>query len=199
MNNFSNKFLRDGHPVKVLCGVLGQIICWRKSIGVFCASFVRLTFVTMLSKRSKYAINALVYLARQHQLDPDRKVQSAEISEAQHIPKKFLEAILRDLKNNGILGSKMGRGGGFYLRKAIHDVNLAEVHRIFDGAIGLLPCVTHHYYEKCEECKDEATCGIREAILEVRNKTVEILKENTLQQILDTENQKIEQKKSARK
>ncbi|WP_417612761.1 RrF2 family transcriptional regulator [Owenweeksia hongkongensis] len=145
----------------------------------------------MLSKRSKYAINALVYLARQAKVDPDRKVQIAEISEAQHIPRKFLEAILLDLKNNGILGSKMGRGGGYYLRKPTTEVNLAEVYRIFDGAIGLLPCVTYNYYEKCEECRDEETCGIRDAILEVRNKTVEILKENTLQAILDTEDEKL--------
>ncbi len=145
----------------------------------------------MLSKRSKYAINALVYLARQAKEDAGRKVQISEISEAQHIPRKFLEAILLDLKNNGILGSKMGRGGGYYLRKPTTEVNLAEVYRIFDGAIGLLPCVTYNYYEKCEECRDEETCGIREAILEVRNKTVEILKENTLQAILDTEDKKL--------
>ncbi len=133
----------------------------------------------------------MVYLARQAKVAPDRKVQIAEISEAQHIPRKFLEAILLDLKNNGILGSKMGRGGGYYLRKPTTEVNLAEVYRIFDGAIGLLPCVTYNYYEKCEECRDEETCGIRDAILEVRNKTVEILKENTLQAILDTEDKKL--------
>lgn len=149
----------------------------------------------MLSKRSKYAINALVYISKQAELDVDRKVQSAEISEAQNIPKKFLEAILLDLKNNGILGSKMGRGGGYYLRKKPADVNLADVHRIFDGAIGLLPCVTYNYYEKCEECRDEETCGIREAILEVRNATVDILKQNTLEQILKTEQEKMRAKK----
>src|SRR5690606_40247247 len=101
------------------------------------------------------------------------------------------KAILLDLKNNGILGSKIGRGGGYYLRKPPSQVNLAEVYRIFDGAIGLLPCVTYNYYEKCEECRDEETCGIRDAILEVRNKTVEILKENTLQAILETEDRKM--------
>ncbi len=148
----------------------------------------------MLSKRSKYAINALVYIAKQAELDVNRKVQSAEISEAQNIPKKFLEAILLDLKNNGILGSKMGRGGGYYLRKKPAEVNLADVHRIFDGAIGLLPCVTFNYYEKCEECRDEETCGIREAILEVRNATVDILKQNTLAQILKTEQGKMRAK-----
>ena len=145
----------------------------------------------MLSKKSKYAINALVYLARQAREDDHRKVQISEISEAQNIPRKFLESILLDLKNNGILGSKMGRGGGYYLRKSPAEVNLAEVYRIFDGAIGLLPCVTYQYYEKCEECRDEETCGIREAILEVRNKTVEILKNNTLEAILQTEDRKM--------
>ncbi|MDZ7847710.1 MAG: Rrf2 family transcriptional regulator [Owenweeksia sp.] len=147
-------------------------------------------FRPMLSKRSKYAINALVYLARQARVNEDRKVQISEISEAQSIPKKFLETILLDLKNNGILGSKLGRGGGYYLRKDPEEVNLAEIHRIFDGAIGLLPCVTYQYYEKCEECKDEETCGIREAILEVRNKTVEIMKENSLLHILEVEDEK---------
>ncbi len=147
-----------------------------------------LTFAAlMLSKKSKYAINALVYLARKYEENPEQKVQVSEISEAQNIPKKFLETILLNLKNNGILGSKMGRGGGYYLRKAPSEVNLADVHRIFDGAIGLLPCVTHNYYEKCDECLDEETCGIRFAILEVRNQTVEILKRNTLKVILDRE------------
>lgn len=148
----------------------------------------------MLSKKSKYAINALVYLARQSAQDTDHKVQISEISEAQNIPRKFLESILLDLKNNGILGSKMGRGGGYYLRKEPSEVNLADIHRIFDGAIGLLPCVTYQYYERCEECMDEETCGIREAILEVRNKTVEILKKNTLEAILEIEVKKSKEK-----
>lgn len=144
----------------------------------------------MLSKKSKYAINALVYLARQRELDAERKVQVSEIAEHQNIPKKFLESILLDLKHNGILGSKAGRGGGYYMRKPPAEVNLAEIHRIFDGAIGLLPCVTYQYYEKCEECIDEETCGIRVAILEVRNKTVDILKRNTLEHILKTEEER---------
>lgn len=141
----------------------------------------------MLSKKSKYAINALVYLARKYQEDTSHKVQVLEIAQEKNIPKKFLENILLTLKKNGILGSKMGRGGGYYLRKSPDQVNLAEVYRIFDGAIGLLPCVTYNYYEKCEECEDEQTCGIRHAILEVRNSTVEILKHNTLEEIIRME------------
>ncbi len=141
----------------------------------------------MLSKKSKYAINALVFLARKFKEDPNQKVQVLEIAQEKNIPKKFLESILLTLKKNGILGSKMGRGGGYYLRRNPENVDLAEVYRIFDGAIGLLPCVTYNYYEKCEECEDEQTCGIRHAILEVRNQTVEILKRNTLEEILRKE------------
>tara|TARA_B100000378_G_C17706783_1_gene293636 strand:- start:39 stop:485 length:447 start_codon:yes stop_codon:yes gene_type:complete len=144
----------------------------------------------VLSKKSKYAINALVYLARMQQKGVN-KVQIQEIANHQSLPKKFLESILLDLKNLGILGSKMGRGGGYYLNRLPEDVNLAEVHRHFDGAIGMLPCVTYQYYEKCEECKDEKTCGIRQALLEVRNSTVEILKKNTLQKILEIEDEAI--------
>ncbi len=131
-------------------------------------------------------------MARRYQEDPSIKVQVSEISAKKNIPKKFLENILLNLKNNGILGSKMGRGGGYYLRKPPWEVNLAEVYRIFDGAIGLLPCVTYNYYEKCEECEDEETCGIRKAILDVRNSTVEILKKNTLEQIVLLENEERE-------
>ena len=144
----------------------------------------------MLSKKSKYAINALVYLARRYQENPQKKVQANEIARDKRIPKKFLETILLNLKNHGILGSKMGRGGGYYLRRPPAEVDLAEVHRIFDGAIGLLPCVTYNYYEKCEECEDERTCGIRKAILDVRNNTVEILKKNTLEEIIRLEDSK---------
>ena len=158
------------------------------AFGVRCSTVF--LFLIMLSKKSKYAINALVYLARKYQEDPKEKIQIAEISEKQNIPKKFLEAILLNLKNHGILGSKMGRGGGYYLRKEPAEVNLADIHRIFDGAIGLLPCVTYQYYEKCEECMDEDICGIREAIMEVRNQTVDILKSKTLRSIIEHEDRK---------
>ena len=138
----------------------------------------------MLSKKTKYAINALVYLAKK---PPKQSVLISEISEKEHIPKKFLEAILLDMKNAGLLNSKKGKGGGYYLLKDPSEVNLADVIRLFDGAIGMLPCVTHKYYEKCEECEDEVTCGIRHTFLSIRNETVELLKQNTLAQIVETE------------
>ncbi|MGO2102426.1 MAG: RrF2 family transcriptional regulator [Psychroflexus halocasei] len=138
----------------------------------------------MISKKTKYAINALVYLAKQ---DNNNPIRISNISESQNIPQKFLEAILLDLKKAGILASKKGKGGGYYMLKAPKEINLAEVMRLFDGAIALLPCVTYNYYERCEECIDEETCGIRDVFYEVRNKTVELLKKADLEQIIKRE------------
>lgn len=135
----------------------------------------------MISKKTKYAINALVFLAKQPKGEP---VQISRIAESEHIPRKFLEAILLDLRNAGMLFSKKGKLGGYYLHMAPHEINIADVMRLFDGAIALLPCVTHRYYEKCEECKNEALCGIRDVFLDVRNETVSILSHATLSDII---------------
>src|SRR5882672_6018513 len=135
----------------------------------------------MLSKKCKYAIHALVYLAERYQQGP---VHIQEIAERQHIPKKFLEAILLELRNAKILHSKKGKGGGYYLYKKPSDVNLIEIIRLMDGAIAMLPCVSLNYYEPCEECREEKACGIRQAFLGVRDETLRILSESTLDQIV---------------
>lgn len=134
----------------------------------------------MLSKKCKYAIHALVYLAERYEKGP---VHIQEISEAQNIPKKFLETILLELRNAKILHSKKGKGGGYYLYKKPEDVNLMEVHRIIDGAIAMLPCVSLNYYEPCEECMDEENCGIRRALIQVRDETLRILQKSTLREL----------------
>lgn len=139
-------------------------------------------FATMLSKKTKYAINALVFLAKGKK---GEAIQISKIAESEHISRKFLEAILLVLRNSGILSSKKGMSGGYYLLKDPNEINIAEVVRLFEGAIALLPCVAHLYYEKCEECKDEATCGIRDVFAEIRNETVNRLKGATIQNILD--------------
>ncbi|MBS1542707.1 MAG: Rrf2 family transcriptional regulator [Bacteroidetes bacterium] len=138
----------------------------------------------MLSKKCKYAIHALVYLAERYQQGP---VHIQDIAESQHIPKKFLEAILLELKNSKILHSKKGKGGGYYLYKSPEEVNLVEIIRLMDGAISLLPCVSYNYYEPCEECRDEKTCGIRDAFSMVRDETLRVLSGSTLAQIVQRE------------
>lgn len=129
-------------------------------------------------------MNALVYLAKHRE---DGPVVISRIAESENIPHKFLEAILLDLKKVGILSSKKGKGGGYYLNRDPKEVNMAEVVRLFDGAIALLPCVTYKYYERCDECTDEETCGIRDAFLTLRNKTVELLKDATLASMIERE------------
>ncbi len=138
----------------------------------------------MLSKKCKYAIHALVYLAERYQQGP---VHIQDIAESQHIPKKFLEAILLELKNSKILHSKKGKGGGYYLYKSPEDVSLVEIIRLMEGAISLLPCVSINYYEPCEECRDEKTCGIRDAFSIVRDETLRVLSGSTLAQIVKRE------------
>jgi Rrf2 family protein len=137
----------------------------------------------MLSKKCKYAIHALVHMAKA----PEEKYLIKDISETCNIPKKFLEAILLDMKRAGILGSKQGKGGGYFLRRNIAEVNLAEVVRLFDGAIAALPCASFKFYEACQECEDEETCTVRNAFLLVRNATVEMLKADTLEDLVKNE------------
>ena len=146
----------------------------------------------MLSKKSKYAINALLYIARHK--DEDRPVLASEISEHESIPHKFLEAILLDLKNAGILRSKRGRHGGYFLQAQPEDINLITIMRLFDGPIALLPCVSLNYYGPCDECQDEATCGIRAVFVMIRDHTLDILRENNLALILERE-QKMKERK----
>ncbi|MFH1319190.1 MAG: Rrf2 family transcriptional regulator [Bacteroidota bacterium] len=146
----------------------------------------------MISKKTKYAINALVHLAKKYNQGP---VLISTIAENENIPRKFLELILLNIKKTGILGSKKGKGGGYYLIKSPDKVNIAEIMRLFDGAIALLPCVTYRYYERCEECKDEKTCGLRDVFIEVRSHTVKILKASTLSEIIRRENELKKQKK----
>jgi Rrf2 family protein len=145
----------------------------------------------MLSKKCKYAIHALVHMAK----EPEEKFLIKDISEACNIPKKFLEAILLDLKRAGILGSKQGKGGGYFLRMDPADVNLADVVRQFDGAIAAVPCATFKFYESCDECDDEETCTVRHAFLAVRNQTVEMLKSETLDVLVKRESKLIAKKK----
>ncbi|MCX8490830.1 MAG: Rrf2 family transcriptional regulator [Cyclobacteriaceae bacterium] len=135
----------------------------------------------MLSKKCKYAIHALVYLAERYDQGP---IQIEEIAKKQHIPHKFLEAILLELRHADILESKKGKGGGYFLAKNPTEVNLMQVMRLIDGPIALLPCVSLNFYGRCEECKSEKICGIRDSLALVRDETLRVLEQSTLAKIL---------------
>jgi Rrf2 family protein len=128
--------------------------------------------------------------------DPHGKFLIKDISVSCNIPKKFLEAILLDLKRAGILGSRQGKGGGYFMRRDPAEVNLAEVVRLFDGAIAAVPCATYKFYESCDECEDEDTCAVRDAFLQLRNATVELLKADTLAGLVEKE-KKLKSRKTA--
>ncbi len=136
----------------------------------------------MLSKKTKYAIHALTYLAKK---DPSQPTLIVDIAKESKIPRKFLETILLDLKKNGILGSKMGKGGGYFIRKKPSEIQLSTIIRLFNGPIALLPCASKNYYEPCDECEDEASCGLRFVMEEVRDETLNILEKKTIQDIIN--------------
>jgi Rrf2 family protein len=138
----------------------------------------------MLSKKAQYSILALVKLAKEYNNGP---VLISTISQTEKIPKKFLESILFDLKQLGVLASKKGKGGGYFLIKSPQEISLADIIRHIDGAIALIPCVTYKYYQPCQHCKDEVTCGIRSIIKEVRDETVNILKNISISDIIERE------------
>ena len=131
----------------------------------------------MLSKRTKYRIKALVYLARKEESTP---INIAEISTHENISRKFLESILLTLKKNGILGSKKGKTGGYYLIKRPAEVKMSSVLRILEGPIAMVPCVSLNFYEKCDDCPDEDICTVNALMREVRDSTLSILNDNTL-------------------
>ncbi|HTA62230.1 MAG TPA: Rrf2 family transcriptional regulator [Bacteroidia bacterium] len=145
----------------------------------------------MLPKKSKYAIKALVFLAKKYR--KNKPVRINEISEAEKIPRKFLEAILLELRKNGLLGSKMGAGGGYYLLKHPEEIMLSNVIRITGGPIALLPCVSLNFYEPCVECLHEVTCGLRDVVLQVREASIKILSKTSIEDIILRE-KKLEKK-----
>jgi Rrf2 family protein len=131
----------------------------------------------MLSKKSKYGLKALLELAAE---SGQRPVHAAELAERQGLPRKFLEAILLELKRHGLLHSKKGRGGGYVLTRKPGDITIGQVIRVLDGPLALTPCVSRTAYRRCDECLDEETCGIRLAMKEVRDATAHILDNTTL-------------------
>lgn len=133
----------------------------------------------MLSKKTQYALKALIFLAEKGNAEP---VLIAEISKKKKIPLKFLENILLELKNAGILGSKKGKGGGYFFIADPAKVPLAKVIRLIEGPIALLPCVSLNFYEKCKNC-EEKKCGINKVMMQVRDATLTILEHKTLADI----------------
>jgi Rrf2 family protein len=133
----------------------------------------------MLSKKTQYGLKALVYLAGKYEEGP---VLITEIAQKKKIPLKFLETILLELKKEGILESKKGKGGGYFLNEAPGKIVLARVIRKLDGPIAMLPCVSLYFYEKCKDCVQK-NCHINRVFAEARDATLSVLEKKTLKDI----------------
>lgn len=135
----------------------------------------------MMSMKCKYAIKALVKLAAHYEGDC---ISATSIAQTENIPKKFLELILVDLKKAKLVNSTMGRSGGYYLLKSPADISVADVYRIFDGAISLLPCISLNFYEKCDDCTDEITCTMRREFIKIREGARIIMSKTSIESFL---------------
>ena len=131
----------------------------------------------MLSARGKYGLKAMIHLAESQEMGG---VQGATIAEAQQIPKKFLDTILLELKNNGLVHSKKGKGGGYSLARPAAKISVGQIIRILDGPLAAIACASHSAYRACSDCPDEAACQIRRVMTLVRDATAEILDNTSL-------------------
>jgi len=149
---------------------------------VICLKF-HVSILIMISKKAKYALKALRLLSEKY--ETRQPVLIADIAEKENIPKKFLEAILLELRNNGILHSQKGKGGGYQLRIPPEHVTIAKIVRIVDGPIAPMLCVSLHFYGKCEDCADEVTCRIRPIMEKVRDANLSVYEHTTLRDLLE--------------
>lgn len=132
----------------------------------------------MISKKAKYALKALKILAEN--FSEKKPMLISEIAEKENIPKKFLEAILLELRNNGVLHSQKGKGGGYMLRIEPEKVTIAKIIRIIDGPIAPMLCVSLHFYGKCDDCSDEESCKIRPIMERIRDANLHVYEKTTL-------------------
>ena len=139
--------------------------------------------IAMMSMKCKYALKALTALGKNYGKD---YLQIADIAEAENIPKKFLEQILLELKHARIVKSKQGAGGGYYMLKKPKEVSVADVYRLFDGAISLVPCVSLNFYEKCDDCRSEGACLLRPEFIKLREGARQVMSRTTIQSFLDS-------------
>lgn len=135
----------------------------------------------MLTAKGKYGLKALVHMS---QMEPGQLALATEMAVANNIPKKFLDAILGELRNAGIVQSRKGKGGGYRLARPAEDVKVGTVVRVLDGPLAPIACASHTRYQACDDC-DVETCQVRHMMLDVRNAIAEVLDKTTLAQMRD--------------
>ncbi|CAO3426900.1 RrF2 family transcriptional regulator [Azospirillum doebereinerae] len=132
----------------------------------------------MLSQKAKYALRALIMLAER--VDDEELILIADIAEQENIPRKFLEAILVELRKQGLLFAKRGKSGGYRLARPPSAITFGEVIRLIDGHLAPLPCASKFSFKPCDDCLDPGTCSVRWLMVQVRDATAGVLDHHTL-------------------
>ena len=140
--------------------------------------------MNMLSKKAHYALTAMICLARHYGEGP---ILISKIAETEKIPKKFLNLILLEMKNHGLLSSRKGKEGGYSLAKPPEAIDLATIIRLMNGPLAPVLCVSALARQKCDVCVDESVCGLKPTMKAVRDATIQILVSTTLADIIACE------------
>lgn len=135
----------------------------------------------ILSMKTRYAMLAITKLAREY---GKGAILISEIAKSENIPQRFLENILQEMKKLGIVGSRQGKGGGYFLMQDPQEVKLVTIIRHFEGTIAMMYCISEKAYQPCEFCKDEANCKIREVFQKIRNDTYQVLSETSVRSLI---------------
>jgi Rrf2 family protein len=131
----------------------------------------------MLSQKTRYALKAMIALAS---AGTEGSLTVGDIAEQQNLPRKFLEAILLELKRQGLVHSLRGRTGGYVLARPADEISFGQIVRVMQGPLALLPCVSQTAYRRCDDCPDERACAIRRVLADVRGATATIMDGHTL-------------------
>lgn len=134
----------------------------------------------MLTAKAKYGLKAMAHLAA---LPPGKSALIADIASQHAIPKKFLDAILNELRQAGFLLSKTGRGGGYMLKRPSSQIIVGDIIRTLDGPLAAVPCVSRNFYSRCQDCRTEDDCKIRLLMLEAREALAQVLDKRTLAEL----------------
>jgi Rrf2 family protein len=135
----------------------------------------------MLTMKGKYGLKALSQLAR---LESGESALGAELAEANNIPKKFLDAILADLRRGGLVAARKGRGGGYSLVRPPERIMLGDIVRLLDGPLAPIRCASRTAYIPCADCENVARCSVRLTMLEVRDAMAAVLDNTSLADML---------------
>lgn len=138
--------------------------------------------MAVLTAKTRYGLKAMIHLAETYS---ESWTQGADIARSQHIPKKFLDSILQELKIGGLLHSKKGKGGGYFLARPPAKIALGEIIRVLDGPIAPIACASRLNYRPCSDCHDESLCKIRSVMLRVRESTAAVLDNTNLLSMIE--------------